>query len=102
MCSASEFFLRQSDFDWQRPKERIEGAVEAGEITREEADAKYKGIEARLKAGGETAARVTARREYAAAEAKIKARVEAGEVSKEAAEKRLHKMRQAFEKKDER
>ena len=34
--------------------------------------------------------------EYADAEAKIKARVEAGEVSKEAAEKRLHKMRERF------
>ena len=81
--------------------EALVAAVEAGDITREEADAKYKGIEARLKAGGETAARVTARMEYADAEAKIKARVEAGEVSAEAAEKRLHKMRQAFEKGDE-
>jgi polyhydroxyalkanoate synthesis regulator phasin len=34
--------------------------------------------------------------EYANAEAKIKARVEAGEVSKEAAEKRLYKMREQF------
>ena len=93
---------KSDEFDWTSVKKRIEGAVEAGEITREEADARYKGIEARLKAGGETAARTTARMEYADAEAKIKARVAAGEVSKEAAEKRLHKMRQAFEKKDER
>ena len=92
----------RKEFDWTGVKKRIESAVEAGEITREEADARYKGIEARLKAGGETADRVTARMEYADAEAKIKARVEAGEVSAEAAEKRLHKMRQAFEKKDER
>ena len=91
-----------AELDWTGVKERIEGAVEAGELTREEADARYKGIEARLKAGGDQAARTTARMEYADAEAKIKAKVEAGEVSAEAAEKRLHKMREAFEKKDER
>ncbi len=90
------------EFDWESTKERIEAAVEAGDITREEADAKYKGIEARLKAGGDQADRATARMEYADAEAKIKAKVAAGEVSAEAAEKRLHKMRQAIEKKDER
>jgi len=93
---------KSDEFDWTSVKERIEAAVEAGEITREEADARYKGIEARLKAGGDQAARTTARMEYADAEAKIKAKVEAGEVSAEAAEKRLHKMRKAFEKKDER
>ena len=90
------------EFDWESTKERIEAAVEAGDITREEADAKYKGIEARLKAGGDQADRATARMEYADAEAKIKAKVAAGEVSAEAAEKRLYKMRQAIEKKDER
>jgi hypothetical protein len=82
------------DFDWTETKNRIEAAVEAGEITREEADEKYNGIKARLDAGGETADRATARLNYANAEAKIKAMVEAGEVSAEDAEKRLNKMRE--------
>ena len=58
------------------------------------ADEKYKGIKARLDAGGETAKRATARLNYANAEAKIKAMVEAGEVSAEDAEKRLNRMRE--------
>ncbi len=85
---------KSDKFDWAGAKERIEAAVEAGEITREAADARYKGIKARLKAGGDTAARATARMEYANAEAKIKAMVEAGEVSAEAAEHRLSRMRE--------
>jgi beta-lactamase regulating signal transducer with metallopeptidase domain len=82
------------DFDWTETKDRIEAAVEAGELTREEADEKYNGIKARLDAGGETAKRAAARLNYANAEAKIKAMVEAGEVSAEDAEKRLNKMRE--------
>ena len=85
---------KSDKFDWAGAKQRIEAAVEAGEITREAADARYKGIKARLKAGGNTAARATARMEYANAEAKIKAMVEAGEVSAEAAEHRLSRMRE--------
>ena len=82
------------DFDWTETTNRIEAAVEAGELTREEADEKYNGIKARLDAGGETAKRAAARLNYANAEAKIKAMVEAGEVSAEDAEKRLNKMRE--------
>ncbi|MCH2106966.1 MAG: hypothetical protein MK291_10025 [Planctomycetes bacterium] len=82
------------DFDWDEVKERIEAAVEAGEVTREQADARYKAIEERLEAGGETAEKVSARVEYANAEAKIKAMVEAGEVSAEDAELRLKQMRE--------
>ena len=66
----------------------------AGEITREQADARYKAIQERLEAGGETAERVSARVEYANAEAKIKAMVAAGEVSAEDAELRLKQLRE--------
>ncbi|MDE0893027.1 MAG: M56 family metallopeptidase, partial [Planctomycetota bacterium] len=45
------------DVDWTKIESRIEGAVKAGELTREEADARYIGIKARLDAGGETADR---------------------------------------------
>ena len=38
---------------WGMIKERIEGAVKAGKMTREEADAAYKKIEERMKAGGD-------------------------------------------------
>ena len=82
------------EFDWAETERRIESAVEAGEITREEADEKYRGIKARLDAGGETADRAAARLDYANAEAKIKAMVEAGEISAEDAEKRLNRMRE--------
>ncbi len=34
--------------DWEGIKKRIEGAVKSGDMTREEADAKYKAIRERM------------------------------------------------------
>ncbi len=39
---------RHTDVDWDAIKQRIEGAVERGDMTREEADAKYTAIKKRL------------------------------------------------------
>jgi hypothetical protein len=38
----------ERDFDWENVKQRIEGAVKRGDLTREEAEAKYKEIRKRL------------------------------------------------------
>ena len=89
LVAAEEFDRAETEY-----LRRIESAVEAGEITREEADEKYEGIKARLDAGGETAARASARLDYANAEAKIKAMVAEGKVSQEDAETRLKQMRE--------
>ena len=38
----------RKDVDWEGIKRRIEAAVERGDITREEADAKYEAIRKRM------------------------------------------------------
>ena len=40
------------DVDWEGIKKRIEGAVKSGDMTREEADAKYKAMKERMAGGG--------------------------------------------------
>lgn len=69
--------------DWDAIRRRIEAAVERGDLTREEADAKYREIREQMAREDDRAA------EYRASEARIRAAVEAGEISREDAERRL-------------
>jgi len=76
--------------DWEAIKKRIEGAVESGKITREEADARYKAIRertARENRGGDK------RAEYEGVERRIKAAVEAGKITPEEAREKLRAYR---------
>jgi len=76
--------------DWEAIKKRIEGAVESGKITREEADAKYKEIRQRLaRAGGGDDKRA----DYEAVERRLRAAVEAGEMTREEAREKLEAYR---------
>ena len=87
----------RGDVDWEAIKERIEGAVKRGEMTREEADARYRGIKEKHWASQRTRGeRRFTREEYAAAETKLKAMVAEGKVSAELAERRLSSMRTAI------
>ncbi len=72
--------------DWEGFKRRIEGAVKSGDITREQADAKYKEIEEKLSREDR---RGDKRGEYEGFERRIKAAVEAGRMTREEAKEKL-------------
>jgi polyhydroxyalkanoate synthesis regulator phasin len=80
--------------DWESIKKRVERAVDRGDMTRREADAKYREIKEGIKARKRLEDRRITREEYAEAEAKMKAMVEAGEAPAEAVRIRLREMRQ--------
>ena len=81
----------------RRGEARIKAAVEAGRISKEDAQ---KRLSQMRKAGGANEAKGDGRgfsvEDYRRAEEKIKAAVEAGRVSKKDAEKRLIEMRKAI------
>jgi len=83
------------DVDWEGIKNRIEAAVKSGDMTREEAEAKYKEIKQRMGRKSEDAARKSPRKQakdqdkeldYDAIGKKIKAAVKAGKMTEEEAE----------------
>ena len=77
------------DIDWESIKKRIEGAVKRGDITRKEADAKYKAIKERMAGSGRGTKRRNPRAVYQAAEKEIKAAIAAGKITKEQGKARL-------------
>ncbi len=77
-----------TDEYYKRVWKRLQAAVEAGELTQEEARAKMAAIK-KEKSGSKT----MTRKDYAKTEAKLRKAVEAGEISAEDARKKLHWMR---------
>jgi beta-lactamase regulating signal transducer with metallopeptidase domain len=79
-----------TDVDWESVKRRIEGAVESGKMTREEADAKYKEIRERMARADRGADK---RAEYERLERRLRAAVEAGKITEEQAREKLEAYR---------
>ncbi len=67
--------------DWGAIKRRIEGAVKAGKMTREEANKQYESIKKRMAYQHKTDAKKPSREEIAEVGKKIKAAVKAGKVT---------------------
>ncbi|MFP6904020.1 MAG: hypothetical protein VCG02_02290, partial [Verrucomicrobiota bacterium] len=80
---------------WEGIKQRIEGAVKRGDITREEADAKYREIKEdfALAENKGRQAKDPRKEKFHAAEEKIIAAVKAGKLSREDAGKKLHALK---------
>jgi len=88
---------------YQRRTERIEYAVNNGDMTREEADELHAGLRRRLASGeskNERPTRTFSREEYAAAASRMQEMVEAGEVSQEDVNRRLGEMRRMMKRSD--
>ncbi len=83
----------KKDIDWDAIKARIEGAVKSGKMTREQADAAYKGIKERMGQKREDDAKKITVEEYKLAAAKLKKMVAEGKISAEDARTRLGEMR---------
>jgi len=77
---------RLSRDDWENIENRIESAVKSGEITREQADARYKAIRERM---AQDARGGDKRADYEGVERRIKAAVEAGKMTREEAAEKL-------------
>ncbi len=91
----------ERDVDWDSIKEKIEGAVKAGKMTREEADKTYIGIRKRMEMAreGEKSQHKSqfTKQDYIEAEAKMKKMLEAGKISEKDMKIRLGEMRRAIE-----
>jgi len=82
--------------DYRRAEEKIKAAVEAGKVSKEDAEKRL--IEMRKAVRGDKAkgeGRRFSAEDYRRAEKRMKAGIEAGKISKEDAEKRLIEMRKA-------
>ena len=83
--------------DYRRAEEKIKAAVEAGKVSKEDAEKRL--IEMRKAVRGDKAkgeGRRFSAEDYRRAEKRMKAGIEAGKISKEDAEKRLIEMRKAI------
>ena len=83
--------------DYRRAEEKIKAAVEAGKVSKEDAEKRL--IEMRKAVRGDKAkgkGRGFSVEDYRRAEKRMKAGIEAGKISKEDAEKRLIEMRKAI------
>ncbi len=87
----------QDDLDWDNVQRRIEGAVERGDMTREEADAKYREIKQRM-----------AREEresddfnWDKVKRRIEGAVERGDMTRQEADKKYREIKQRRSQEDE-
>jgi polyhydroxyalkanoate synthesis regulator phasin len=79
----------RKDIDWESIKKRIEGAVKRGDITREEADAKYEEIKKRTAGWGERDSKRISREDFAKAASEIRKAISEGKITKEQGKAKL-------------
>ena len=83
--------------DWESIRKRIEGAVEAGKMTREEADKAYKGIKERM-AGARAQRDGDARPDWEGIKRRIEGAVKSGNMTREQADAKYKEIRETLAK----
>ena len=89
------------DVDWEGIKRRIEAAVKSGEMTREEADAKYEEIKKRSSGRGERDSNRVSREDFARAAGEIRKAIAEGKITEEQGRAKLAAMRKMIAEKRE-